>query len=124
MPLTHDNIVERLFERFPDFRRSLASETLNRVRDNPVVAFDFFTEHVYQNLGRDDFEGDLANFFEEMTNAEGVGDILNNFCLNIYFLAKEKAINIPPFLNKLTPRTRQIYDVNVRFWERGNGISQ
>ncbi len=48
-----------------------------------------------------------------MIDIESLDAVVDDFCLNIYSLMHEKGIDINPFLTKLTPRTKNVYDMNV-----------
>lgn len=124
MTLTYDNFIENLYETFPDFKDTLDNETLKIIVDNPMVTFGFFVDHFYKRLGDEKFEKKLVDLLDKMMDAERLDAVLDDFCLNIYSLMHEKGIDINKFLNKLTSRTRETYDLNVDMWERGNGIKR
>jgi hypothetical protein len=124
MTLTYDNFIETLYDTFPDFRDSLDMKTLSLLEDNPMVTFGFFVDHFHKKMGDEKIEQKLIDLLDKMTNIESLAAVVEDFCLNIYSLKHEKGVDIIPFLNKLTPQTKNVYDISVDIWERGNGIKR
>lgn len=110
------NYVDREISEFDDFKGD------SSLREYKAIYLNYLAVFYINNINSPVLTGKIATLINKMADSTDldVQIILDDFILTLYDSSTEKGVDISILYEKLTDKSKNIFDENIGRWSRGN----